>query len=144
MAYKIYSKGLDEMYEALAGISPQRVTGLMKKAMYEGAGIVADNVRSSLNASVSSDATGDLAKGLGINKMSAQNGNVYTSVGFDGYDRKGQPLPVIAAVLESGRSDQPGRKKTHFFSRAVSASRGPALAAAEKTFLQELEKDLGE
>ena len=144
MAYKVYTKGFEDMYEALARIKPQKVTGLMKKAIYDGAGIVADNVRSSLNASVSNEATGELAKGLGINKMSAANGNVYTSVGFDGYDRNGRPLPVIAAVLESGRSDQPGRKKTHFFSRAVSASRGPALAAAEETFLQGLQNELGE
>ena len=144
MAYKVYTKGLEEMYKALAGIDSRKVTGLMKKAIYDGAGTVADNVRANLNANISSNATGELAKGLEINKMSASNGNVYTSVGFEGYDSKGRPLPVIAAVLESGRSDQPGRKKTHFFSRAVNASRGPALAAAEETFLQGLQKELGE
>lgn len=144
MAYKVYTKGLEEMYEALAKVNTSKVTGLMKRAVYDAAGLTADNIRSSLNASVSSEATGELARGLNINKISARNGNVYTSVGFDGYDKKGEPLPVIAAVLESGRSDQPGRRKTHFFSRAVSASRGPALAVAEETFLQGLEKDLGE
>lgn len=144
MAYKLYTKGLDEMYETLAKIKPQKVTGLMKRAIYDSAGLTADNVRGMLNSHVSDEATGDLARGININKMSAKNGNVYTSVGFDGYDRNGQPLPVIAAVLESGRSDQPGRRKTHFFSKAVRASRGPALNAAEETFLQGLEKELGE
>ena len=139
MSVKVYKKGFDELALQLEGYG-KRVTPLMKRAVYASAGVVADNVRSSLNANVSDEATGDLARGININRIGAKDGNVYTSVGFDGYDRKGQPLPVIAAVLESGRKDQPGRRKTHFFSKAVRTARTAALAAAADEIQEGLSK----
>lgn len=126
MGVKVY--GFDDLGLKIEEYG-KRVTPLMKRAVYAGAGEIADNVRKNLNAAVSDEATGQLAGGLKIWKIQAKNGEVFTSVGFAGYDDKGQPLPTIAAVLESGRSDQPGRKKTHFFSRAVSAARASALEA---------------
>lgn len=143
MGSKVYVKGFDELEYALSDTG-KRVTPLMKQAVYAAAGVVADNVRSSLNAAVSEEATGELADCLNINKIGARNGVVYTSVGFDGYLSNGSPAPLAANVLEAGRSDQPGRKKTHFFSRAVRRAQSAALAAASLKIYEVLQKELGE
>lgn len=131
MGVKVYTKGLEDLELQISEYG-KRVTPLMKRAVYAGAGEIANNVRANLNAAVSEKATGDLADCININRIGAKDGNVYTSVGFDGYISNGYdyvPAPLVAAVLESGRSDQPGRKKTHFFSRAVRAARVSAVAA---------------
>ena len=145
MGSKIYVKGFDELEYALSDIG-KRVTPLMKQAVFASAGVVANNVRASLNAAVSDEATGELANHININKIGAKDGSVYTSIGFDGYLRndKRAPASIVASVLESGRSDQPGRKKTHFFSRAVRRAQSAALAAASLKIYEVLQKELGD
>ena len=143
MGVKVYTKGLEDLEIEISEYG-KRVTPLMKRAVYAGAGAIADNVRANLNAAVSDKATGELADCININRIGAKDGNVYTSVGFDGYINNGydySPAPLAAAVLESGRSDQPGRKKTHFFSKALRAARVTALEAMRKevyTYLDEI------
>lgn len=142
MSVKVYKKGFDELALQIEKYG-KRVTPLMKRAVFASAGVVADNVRASLNANLSGEATGELASCININRIGAKDGNVYTSVGFDGYISNGYgyvPAPLVAAVLESGRKDQPGRRKTHFFSKAVRVARTTALAAAA----EEIEKALSE
>ena len=144
MGSKVYCKGFDELEYALSDTG-KRVTPLMKQAVYAAAGVVADNVRASLNSAVSDKATGELADCININKIGAKDGVVYTSVGFDGYIHYwNAPAPLVANVLESGRSDQPGRKKTHFFSRAVRRAQSAAVAAASLKIYEVLQKNLGE
>mgnify|MGYP007057716335 CR=1 FL=1 len=144
MGVKVYTKGLEDLEMEISEYG-KRVTPLMKRAVYAGAGQIADNVRANLNAAVSDKATGELAECININRIGAKDGNVYTSVGFDGYINDfNTPAPIAAAVLESGRSDQPGRKKTHFFSKAVRAARVSALEAMREEvyrYLDELKKD---
>lgn len=144
MGVKVYTKGLEDLEMEISKYE-KRVTPLMKRAVYAGAGQIADNVRANLNAAVSDKATGELAECININRIGAKDGNVYTSVGFDGYINDfNTPAPIAAAVLESGRSDQPGRKKTHFFSKAVRAARVSALEAMREEvyrYLDELKKD---
>ena len=131
MGYKVYTKGFEDLELQISDYG-KRVTPLMKRAVYAGAGQIANNVRTNLNSAVSSKATGELADCININKIVAKNGVAYTSVGFDGYiGPYNAPAPLVAAVLDSGRSDQPGRKKTHFFSRAVKAARISALEAMQ-------------
>lgn len=143
MARKVYTKGFEELERAFSGMG-KRVTPLMKKAVYVGAGDVADNVRSQMARAIK-HSTGELESGLEINKISTVNGNVMTSVGFEGYNRNdGRPLPIIAAVLDSGRSDQPGRNKTHFFTNAVKISRTTALKKMMDDFQQNLERAIEE
>lgn len=143
MARKVYVKGFEELERAISETG-KRVTPLMKRAVYTGAGDVADNVRSQMARAIK-NSTGELESGLQINKISAVNGNVMTSVGFEGYNRNdGRPLPIIAAVLDSGRSDQPGRSKTHFFTNAVKISRTTALKKMMDDFQQNLERALEE
>lgn len=143
MGVKAYKKGFDELALEIEKYG-KRVTPLMKQAIYASAGVVADNVRASLNVNLSDKATGELASCININKIGAKDGNVYTSVGFDGYIYNGYdavPAPIVAAVLESGRKDQPGRRKTHFFSKAVRVARTAALAAAAEEIQKGLSKD---
>lgn len=143
MARKVYVKGFEELERAISETG-KRVTPLMKKAVYAGAGDVADNVRSQMARAIK-HSTGELESGLEINKISTVNGNVMTSVGFEGYNRNdGRPLPIIAAVLDSGRSDQPGRNKTHFFTNAVKISRTTALKKMMDDFQQNLERAIEE
>lgn len=142
MAYRLRTESLQELQKQLekAGAS---TPGAMKRAVYSGAKEVADAVKRSVQSAVSEEATGDLAKSLTVSRMKADGNTVSTSIGFSGYDRKGVPNPTKAAVLESGRSGQPGRKKTHFFSRAVAASRDAALKSMENEFLTSI-SDIGE
>lgn len=140
MGYKVYTKGFEDLELEISEYG-KRVTPLMKRAVYAGAGQIADNVRSNLNSVLSDKATGELANRININKIGARNGVAYTSVGFDDYIGKyGSPASTAAAVLESGRSDQPGRKKTHFFSKAVKASRVSALEAMREEVYRYLDE----
>ena len=60
-----------------------------KKAIYEGAKVVADKIKSNLESKVYADATGDLIASFGITPIARdKEGNWYTKIGLDGLDRK--------------------------------------------------------
>lgn len=121
MSYRVKYKGFEDLEKKLERVADKSVN-ICKGMVFTGAGTVADNVRSSLNSKVSDKATGQLANSLDVATIKVQ-GTVSTKVHFTGYDSKGVPNAIKAAVLESGRSDQPNRDKTHFFSQAIRASR---------------------
>ena len=57
-----------------------------------------------------SESTGDLLESLTVTKpYQSADGDWNVKVGCIGYDRKGVPNPLKAAVLEHGRSDQPAK-----------------------------------
>lgn len=144
MSYKVDYRDLDRLDRYLEVIS-ERSVGIAKQMVYVGAGEVADAVRASLNSVLSDEATGRLAKSLDITKMKDASDAVYNNQTFVGYDPEtGEPFPLIAAVLESGRSDQPGRRPTHFYSRAVRASRLRAEGKMKQKFEELLEKSMKE
>lgn len=124
-------------------------TGFIKRAVYEGGGVVAKAIADAIDALPSGSsayvANGGVIKGitdiqreglrdgLGLAKMTNENGYINTKVGFDGYNgyitRKypnGQPNALIARALESGTSQRP---KTRFVSKAVKACREEAAKA---------------
>lgn len=125
MSYRVKYKEFDDLEKKLERVADKSVN-ICKGMVFSGAGTVADAVRSSLNSKLSDEATGELAKSLDIATIKAA-GTVYTKVHFSGYDSKGVPNAIKAAVLESGRSDQPNRDKTHFFSEGVRGSRNQAV-----------------
>ncbi len=89
-----------------------------KKAVYEGASIVANEIRNNLENVVSDEATGELLNSLGISPIQRDKvGNFNAKVGFSGYDFKGVPNQLKARVLESGSSKQ---KKRPFVRPAIS------------------------
>lgn len=128
--------GIDEYMERLQALGAQS-REILQTAVYEGAAIVADEVRDRLHAVLSPDATGELESSLGIAPMRNDRGYVNTRIGFDGYDSKGVANQLKANVLESGSSKQPKRP---FMRPAVNASRKPAEAKMAQVVDQEIEK----
>lgn len=100
------------------------------KALYEGAGVIADAVTENLKKVLKEykKEKGTLEDSLGIAKFRRTDLTVNTRIGFDGYDKRGNPNQLKARVLESGRSDQPARP---FFRPAVEESLEDAKAAMD-------------
>ena len=153
MAYKVSVKGMDKLEKAFEN-GVKGVTGCMKRSVYSGADVIADSVRANLAGALKRaevkgyqiilTSHGDLEKSLTISRIVTIGGTVQTKVGFGGYDRKGVPNTLKAGVLESGRSKQDGRTKTHFFSNAVKSSRKPARNAMREEFLESFKNSIGE
>lgn len=131
---RVSFNGWEQLETTLEDIA-DKTEGICKKMVYSGAGTIADAVRGSLRSVVSDKATGKLANSLDIRPIKTDSrAKVFTSVTFDGYDTNKTPFAIEAAVLESGRSDQPGRQATHFYSNAVRASKGTAQTKMAEEF----------
>lgn len=141
MASKITLKTTSDLQiklDQLAGKSDE----IAKKAVYVGAGIMADQVRANLqkNLSGSKLSQGDLLDSLGISKPKVdQDGSINSKVGFDGYDRNGVPNTLKARVMESGSSKQ---KKKPFIRPAISQARNKAKEAMAAAIEAEYKKIL--
>ena len=146
-------KGLDEYLTKLSTIEKD-TTGICKRALYEGAGVLADAVRSEVQSLSVTDRNTDpqavfeyerdgLLDGLGVAKMKDNNGYIYTRVDFDGYNRmkskkypNGHPNSMIARAINSGTSKRP---KNAFMARAVKKAKAGAESAMKKRFDEDLE-----
>ena len=91
---------------------------ILGRAIYIGAGIITDAIRTNIQAlpkSVCSDVQKEgLLSGLGISRMQADNGYFNVKVGFDGYNKhitkkypRGHANAMIARSIESGTSFSP-------------------------------------
>lgn len=155
MAKWIVGKGLNSYIEYLQKINA--VTDeVIGEAVYEMAKVVADSVRSSIQAlptvsnqaniatykkgysRLSDEEKQGLLDGFGVSPMQDDGGYINVKLGFDGYNSvktkkypKGQPNALIARVTESGSSY---REKTPFMRPAVNASKKPAEAAGRAKF----------
>lgn len=147
---KMTVKGFDEIEKWLTGHGDKSVS-LSKRCVYAGAHAVADDVRESAKAAIKTDPehtkrqTGEmLADGhFGVTHIKANGNSAETTVGFSGYDSKGTPVPLIAAVLESGNSTN-SQKATHFFSHAVRSAKPKAFSAMQKLVDKFMENNQGE
>lgn len=107
----------EELIRKLERLSGQDADEVAKRAVYVGAGYMAERVKESLRSVVSENATGDLEKSLGITPIKLnRNGDWAAKIGFSGYDRKGTSNILKARVLESGSSKQ---QKRPFVSTAL-------------------------
>ena len=80
---------------------------IAKKAIYAGASIIADKIKSNLEGILSPKATGDLVGSFGVTPISRDgNGDWNAKIGFDGYGSDGVANQLKARVLESGSSQQ--------------------------------------
>ena len=144
----------------LGGLAEKSYT-ILKRALYPGAGALADAIKDNLRAhsqkgsksirnstrkdgreyEYSYERTGDLADSVTIVRMDQEGGKVTTAVIFAGYDKNGVPNAIKAAALESGTSKQ---TKTPFIRPAVNAvkARSNALMQQEldKIITEEMEK----
>lgn len=139
---KIIMRGMDEYLKKLEALDVSRAS-IMKMAVYEGADEVADAVREAVKGlpevktseavvnwrqevpvdGITKAQKDGLLDGLYVARMEEDLDSVYTTIGFDGYNRvktkkypKGQPNAMIARAVESGSS---ARRKTPFVRPAV-------------------------
>lgn len=111
---------------------------IAKKAIFEGAKIVADQIRDNLEGVLSPEATGDLIASFGVTPIEKdKDGNWNAKIGFDGYDRDGVPNQLKARVLESGSSKQ---KKRPYIRPAVTKTRKKVLKKMEEVIDKEIKK----
>ena len=120
------------------------VPKIIKPAIYNGAAIVADEVKRSLRRTLGGRGSGDLERSMGLAEMRDDFGYIHTKIGFKDYDRRRQPNVVKARVLEGGRKagpkNKPARqKKTPFIAPAVKAARERAERAMEDTVDQQIQ-----
>lgn len=153
-------KGLEEYELKLAKLerSTEKIIG---KAVYAGAGIVADAVRKNIGSLpivspknsfgtattpisgvTAAQKAGLLDGGFGVSRMQLDNGYYHVKLGFDGYNRtrtkkypSGQPNILIARSVENGTSF---RTKHPFVSPAVRGSR----KAAEQKMKEVLDEEI--
>lgn len=138
--------GFDE-YLAKLNELQANTTSLIKRAVYDGAAVVANEVRASIEALPSTDRNppngeplgvldyekDGLLEGLGLSGMKNDDGFIYTHVGFEGYNRlkskkypKGHPNSMIARSIESGSSV---RAKHPFMRKALQNAKQKAINA---------------
>ena len=111
---------------------------ISKKAIYAGASIIADKIKSNLQGVLSDEATGELIDSFGVTPISLDSsGNWNAHIGFDGYDSKGVANQLKARVIESGTS----KKQKHPFVRpAVNATKKQAVARMGEIIEEEIRK----
>ena len=131
--------GFTELEKQLSSLGSQSKE-IGKKAVREGAGILADQVRSNLmkNLTGSKYSTGDLEESLGVTPADVdKNGVINSKVGFHGYDRKGVPNVIKARAMESGTSTQ---RKRPFIRPAINKVKQKVEKAMEEIIDNEINK----
>lgn len=115
---------------------------IAKKAIHEGAKVVADKMHANLLQALagSKTSTGDLEASFGITPIKQdKNGNWNAKIGFHDVDRKGVPNQLKARALESGTSKQQAKP---FVRPAINAARQQAMDAMDKTLDEEIKKQM--
>lgn len=155
-------KALDEYVDLLASV-PKKKDKIIKSALYEGANIVADEIRKEMNSlqvvshGVYDEKAGrykigmtdiekkDILDGFGISPMEKKNGEINVKLGFDGYGHRtrkypnGIPITILAGAIIHGTSF---RHKNDFMRRAVNRSKKKAINEMDQTINKEFEKEL--
>lgn len=131
--------GCEEYIAELEKLGGKNSQGILKYAVYPGAAAVADAIRSEIESKHSD--TGELASSLTLSTMRNDSGFVNTKVGFSGYDSRGVPNALKAAVLESGNSK--GRKGTHCISKAVKGAEAKAIQAMSDALDEKMSEIVG-
>ena len=111
---------------------------IAQKAIYEGANIIADKIKSNLQGVLSDEATGELVDSFGVTPISLDSsGNFNAKIGFDVYDSKGVANQLKARVIDSGTS----KKQKHPFVRpAVNATKKQVVARMGEVIDEEINK----
>ena len=155
-------QGMEAYENMLSQIaSPTTTAQIAGAAIYAGADVVADAIRSAIEDipevdhrkhgtseeqldGITSAQKKGLLEGFGITPMQEDSGMFHVKLGFDGYNEVktkqypgGQPNAMIARSINSGTSF---RKKTRFVDKAAKASKG----AAEKAMAAAFDKKLAE
>ena len=154
---RMSSQGLDNLiksFDKLEGSTSE----IMHKAVYQAAGIIADEVKSGLRSlpvddgkrdkidGATSTEKEDLIASMGIAPHREDNGSVTTSIGFSGKSSiktkrfpAGVPNAVLMRSIESGTSI---RKKHPVIRPALARVRKRAVEAAKKEAINEIQKEI--
>lgn len=146
-------KGMDEYLKKLGNLEV-RSEDTCKRAVYDGAKIVADRIKANIEALPVQEKYEDYATGIksiqkkglidsfGIATCRNDNGYINVKAGFDGYNGlktkkypSGQPNAMIARTFESGNSET---RKHPFVAPAVRATKEKAEMAMQATIDKEL------
>ena len=156
---KITFPGLTD-YELMLSKLEGSTDEMIGKAVYAGAGIVADAIKENIKAlpivrgygtednplpgGVTAPQKAGLIDGLGIAPMQNDMGYLNVKIGFDGYNAtktekypQGQPNQLVARGVESGTS---WKKKKPFIRPAVNSSRNRAEAEMARILDEEFKK----
>ena len=156
---KITFPGLNE-YELMISRLSKNAADIAGRAIYTGAGIVADEIKSGIQSlpivrgygtaenplpgGVTQPQKQGLLDGLGIAPLQNDGGYLNVKIGFDGYNRtktekypRGQPNQLVARGVESGAS---WKQKHPFVRPAVNRSRKRAEAAMAEALDEEIKK----
>lgn len=127
----------DDFAIALSRLATQS-DEIAKKAIFAGADIIADKIKSNLKGVISQQATGVLVDSFGVTPIERdKNGDWNAKVGFDGYDEDGVANQLKARVIESGKSGQPKRP---FVRPAVNATRKQVIAKMGQVVDEEIRR----
>lgn len=161
---RIAFKGLQQYEMQLAKLHGS-TREIAEKAVYEGAKIVADEVKKNLNALnttsqtlaikaytnntptyITEEAKEGLIKSFGVTPLRDEDGYYNVKIGFDGYNDvvtkkypKGQPNNMIARSCESGSSSM---IKQPFMRTAVKAKKSEAEQKMAEIIAAEIEKKM--
>lgn len=158
--------GIDEFVSMLKELDKE-TENILKAGVYEGAGIIADEVRASLSkldttsdemakklggmkmegvySLISDTQKAEALEALGLSTIQNKNGFINTKLGFHGGNFSikskkypgGQPMLLILRSVEYGSSAHRGQR---FFHPAVKAAKSRAKKAAQKTIEEEIKK----
>lgn len=128
---KIDFKGIDEYSKKLSDLG-KSAEGICKFSIYDAAGMVLEAIK----ANTPYD-HGDLQNSIGLAPMRNDNGYINTKIEWAGYDSKGTPNAIKAAVLERGRSN---KSKVPFIRPAVNSVKKAAEFAIEAALNKKLEQ----
>ena len=154
---KMKIKGLREYENRLLKLE-NLTREILGEAIYEGAGLVADAVKSSIESipideryvtggatlyGITPEQKAGLRDGFGIARMRDDNGFLNVKLGFEGYNSQvttkypgGQPNSVIARSVNAGTSF---RQRIPVIDNAVNQTKG----AAEQKMTETAEKAIG-
>ncbi len=135
---RITFKGLEE-YEQKLSLLAQDTEQICGAAIYEGASIVADEIKAGIRSLPRK--TGVTQKGLeegfGISKLREDSGFYNVKLGFEGYNANGEPNVMMARIMESGTSKVP---KHPFVRPAVNRAKAAAQDKMAAVLDEEIEK----
>lgn len=148
---KFKFKGLDEYIEKLEKLEFDS-SKYLGEALYKGAGIAADIMKSELlsipvddrpntwgmqRKSIRSVEKAGLINGFGISPQQEKDGAINVKLGVHGYNKLGQANIVIARSLESGTSFMP---KNRVFTRGQNKAKKECEKAIEESIKISIEK----
>lgn len=138
---KFAAKAGEEYAARLSALGDQ-AEEVAKRALYEGARVVADSIKSGISGLP--QRTGvtkqGLASSMGITSM-RQTGGVYeVKIGFDGYNARGKANQLMARIYESGTTKV---RKHPFVRPAVNRSKSAAVDAMQNSIDEDCRRIMG-